>query len=84
GEKDNPPNFYLRMIEVEPGGHTPFHSHSKEHEVFILEGNGKIRDEKGKEYSLREGMVVYVPPREKHQFKNNGEGILKFLCIIPK
>ena len=84
GEKDNPPNFYLRMIEVEPGGYTPYHKHSKEHEVFVLEGEGKVVDEGGNEYSLKEGIVVYIPPMEKHQFRNNGNKVLKFLCIIPK
>ncbi len=83
GEKDNPPHFYLRMIEIEPGGHTPYHKHPKEHEVYILEGEGKIVDFNGNEHPLTEGTVAYVPPMEKHQFKNNGKKILRFLCIVP-
>jgi quercetin dioxygenase-like cupin family protein len=84
GEKDNPPHFYLRMIEIGPGGHTPYHNHSKEHEVFVLEGEGKIIDQEGNEHTLREGTVVYVPAMEKHQFRNDGKKTFRFLCIIPK
>lgn len=83
GDKDNPPNFYLRMIEIEPGGSTPYHQHESEHEVYVLDGKGKLIDLNGKEYPLNEGTVVYVQPMEKHQFKNDGENIFRFLCIIP-
>ena len=83
GEKDNPPNFYLRMIEIEPGGYTPYHQHQNEHEVYVLEGKGKFVDLNGNEHPLNPGTVVYVPSMEKHQFKNSGNTILRFLCIIP-
>jgi quercetin dioxygenase-like cupin family protein len=75
-------NFAMRLFEMESGGHTPFHNHSWEHEVFILEGEGLLIDENG-EKKFRAGDVVFVPGNEKHQFKNNGKKTLKFLCLIP-
>ena len=42
GEDSGAPNFFLRLFEVEPGGHTPFHSHPFEHEVYVLSGEGRI------------------------------------------
>ena len=81
-DKDNAPNFAMRLFEVGPGGYSPLHTHNWEHEVFILEGEGVATDG-GKETKLRSGTVVYVAPEEKHQFKNTGFETLKFLCLVP-
>jgi quercetin dioxygenase-like cupin family protein len=76
------PNFAMRLFEVEPGGHSPFHNHPWEHEVFILEGEGLVVGGKG-EKKLKAGDAVFVPPNEQHQFKNNSKKKLKFLCLVP-
>ncbi|MHC2995060.1 MAG: cupin domain-containing protein [Candidatus Atribacteria bacterium] len=81
-EKDKAPNFAMRLFEVTPGGYSPLHTHKWEHEVFILEGEGVATDG-AKEYMVKNGTVVYVAPKEKHQFKNTGSETLKFLCLIP-
>ncbi|MBC8386047.1 MAG: cupin domain-containing protein [Candidatus Cloacimonetes bacterium] len=81
-QKEKAPNFAMRMFELEPGGHTPYHTHSWEHEVFCLEGEGLFVSEWG-ERSFKVWDVIYVDPNTDHQFKNNGESILRFLCIIP-
>jgi quercetin dioxygenase-like cupin family protein len=75
-------NFAMRFFEMEPEGYSPFHSHPWEHEVFILEGEGIVVGG-GEERKFRTGDVIFVPPNEKHQFKNTGETTLKFLCLIP-
>jgi len=75
-------NFAMRLFEMEPEGYSPFHSHSWEHEVFILEGEGLVVSEV-KESKFRAGDVIFVPANEKHQFKNDGEKTVKFLCLIP-
>jgi quercetin dioxygenase-like cupin family protein len=81
---DSPaPNFYLRLFEVEPGGHSPFHSHEMEHEIFALEGKGQINTEE-KPIPLEQGSFALIMPGEKHQFENVGDTTFKFLCIIPK
>jgi quercetin dioxygenase-like cupin family protein len=75
-------NFAMRLFEMEPGGYSPLHEHSWEHEVFILDGEGCVFDgEKTKEFKT--GDAVFIPPDERHQFKNNGKKPLKFLCLIP-
>ena len=76
------PNFAMRLFEMEPGGYSPLHNHHWEHEVFILEGEGIVVSE-GNERRYRVGDVIYVPSNEKHQFKNDGEKQVKFLCLIP-
>jgi len=81
-DKDKAPNFAMRLFEVEPGGHSPLHTHDWEHEVYILEGDGVATDGE-KEIKIKSGSVIYVAPNEKHQFKNTGSGTLKFLCMVP-
>jgi quercetin dioxygenase-like cupin family protein len=76
------PNFAMRLFEMEPKGHSPLHSHPWEHEVFILEGKGLVVSEQG-DKKFKAGDVVFILPNEKHQFKNNGEKTLKFLCLVP-
>ncbi|RLI08111.1 cupin [Candidatus Bathyarchaeota archaeon] len=75
--------FWMRLFEVEPGGSTPYHRHPWEHEVFVLEGEGVVVGEGGREQPIRPGTVVFVPPNEIHQFKNTGQGVLKFICLVP-
>ena len=81
-KKDNAPNFAMRMFEVEAGGHTPFHSHDWEHEVFVLHGTGALVTEEG-EKPFQQWDVIFVEPFLKHQFKNTGDTLLRFLCVVP-
>lgn len=83
GEDSQAPNFYLRLIELEPGGHSPYHCHQWEHEAYILEGNGRLNS-KNESFSLEKGTFALILPEEYHQFENTGNTTLKFLCIIPK
>jgi quercetin dioxygenase-like cupin family protein len=75
-------NFAMRLFEMEPGGHSPLHNHAWEHEVFILEGEGVVGGERG-ETRFKAGDVVFVAPNDRHQFRNNGKTLVKFLCLVP-
>jgi len=76
------PTFAMRLFEMEPNGYSPLHTHPWEHEVFILEGNGIVVSEQG-EKQFKPGDAVFIPPNEKHQFKNTSNKPAKFLCLIP-
>jgi quercetin dioxygenase-like cupin family protein len=81
-EKEGAPTFSMRHFEIAPGGHTPRHSHEWEHEVFILRGAGEVlRD--GEWIPLGEGDVVFIPPCENHQFRNQNDSAVSLLCLIP-
>lgn len=82
-ENVDPPNFYLRVFDISPGGHTPLHKHAWEHEVFIVSGKGKIVLDK-REAPLEEGDAVFVEPDEVHQFVNDSGALLRMICVIPK
>ena len=81
-KEDGAENFAMRLFEVKPGGYTPWHEHDWEHEIFILEGKSVARSKDGEE-EFKSWDVVFVPPMEKHQLKNTGKDLLKFLCLIP-
>jgi len=83
GEHEGAPNFILRRFTVAPGGFTFYHSHSFEHEIYILKGKGIARSDKG-EIAFRAHTAILVKPNEVHQFVNSGTTDLIFLCIIPR
>ncbi len=71
----------LLVVDVAPGGRTPFHAHPWEHEVYVLEGGGSAVSAAG-EKPLAPGTAVFVEPGEVHQFRAGKAG-MKVLCIIP-
>jgi len=79
---DGAPNFCMRVFEVEPGSSTPAHSHDWEHEVFVLSGRGIVKGEQG-DTPIARDSVIFVPPDEHHCFTNNGNEILRFICVVP-
>ena len=82
GKKEGAPHFVMRVFELEPGSNTPRHCHDWEHEVFVLEGEGRVWSEKG-EQPLSPGQAVFIPGGEEHQFRNSGRQPFRFICVIP-
>lgn len=81
GRADGAPNFALRHFRVEPGGHSPRHSHDYEHEVYVVAGSGEVLLE-GSYRRIGQGDVIYVPANSEHQFRAGDEG-MRFLCLVP-
>lgn len=81
-EQDGAPVYTMRMIEIQPGGHSPLHRHPYEHENYVLEGEGEVEID-GQIYALTAGTVVLVPADVQHQYRNTGSALLRFLCSIP-
>ncbi len=77
------PTFEMRYFTVEPGKATPYHKHEWEHEIFFVNGKGKLRTEFG-DFELTPGTAAYVPPNILHQFENIGDEPMNFICVIPK
>ena len=82
GEKDGAQNFAMRMFEVDINGHTPYHTHSFEHEIFVLSGEGVLKT-KDSEKPMKPWEVIFVDPNLDHQFINIGKEPLIFLCSVP-
>ena len=82
GSDQGAPNFVMREFTIEEGGHTAYHTHEWEHEVYVLEGEGAIK-QGDKEIPVRRGSFALVKPDEEHQFLNKGSGAFRFICVVP-
>lgn len=82
GADDGAPSFAMRHFTIEPGGHSPRHSHNYEHEVVITGGTGRV-EQAGEFCDISAGDVLFVAPNALHQFVNTGEEPLRFLCLVP-
>ncbi|MBC8379185.1 MAG: cupin domain-containing protein [Planctomycetes bacterium] len=83
GPADGAPTFAMRVFELAPAGHTPFHTHPFEHEAIILDGDIAAVTENG-EIPLDKGDVLLIAPDEKHQFKNRSDiQPASFMCLVP-
>lgn len=81
-EKTGARNFAMRILDFEPGGYTPRHTHDWEHELYIIEGCGAAFTPDG-EKPVKAGDVVFVPGGDEHQFINSSSGLLRLMCLIP-
>ena len=82
GKPEGAPNFATRVIEFQPGVVFDTHQHPFEHEIFVLEGEGVAEGPHGKAL-MQPGIAIYIPSDEPHGYRNTGEGVLRFICVIP-
>ena len=81
GSLDGVSNYAMRHFVLYQEGHTPFHAHPWEHEVYVLKGEGKLVLS-DRELLLKTGDSAYVKGNEPHQFV--GSPYMEFLCVVPK
>jgi quercetin dioxygenase-like cupin family protein len=82
GPKDGAPNFVTRVFDLPPGTSSPYHTHDWEHEVFVLSGKGALVAEDS-ETPLGVNDAVLIPPDAKHCLRNKGQGVFRFICVVP-
>jgi quercetin dioxygenase-like cupin family protein len=51
---------------------------------YIIEGEGALVNEAGRETPLKFGDFALVMPDEKHQYRNKGDKPFKMICGVPK
>ena len=84
-QEDGAPVYAYRVFTVEPEGYTPYHRHNYEHMNYVIEGEGVLVNEKGKEQPIKAGDFALVLPDEKHQYRNKSkEKPLVIICGVPK
>lgn len=79
---DGVPTFAMRYFVVKPGGSTPRHAHSWEHEIFVIKGTCTAFCE-GETRQTGPDHAIYIEPNAIHSLANNGSEDLVFLCMIP-
>ena len=75
--------FVMRVIELGEGGYSPRHTHDWPHINYILEGSGSLHIN-GKDTPVEAGSYAYVPAGISHQYRNEGSGKFRFICIVPE
>lgn len=84
-KEDGSPLMSVRVFTIEPGGHTPYHTHNFEHVNYIIEGAGALVTESGEERPVKQGDFALVLPGEKHQYKNlSSDKPFVMICAVPK
>ena len=73
----------MRVVEVKEGGYTPKHSHPWPHINYMIEGEGELMID-GQIHKVTPGSYAFVPKDKLHQFRNAGDQVFKFICIVPK
>jgi len=85
GRSDGTPAYSFRVFTVDPGGHTPYHTHPYEHLNYVIEGRGALVEESGAEREVKKGDFALVLPNEKHQYRNRSKDEpLVMICAVPK
>eukprot|EP01029_Cantina_marsupialis_P021621 TRINITY_DN520_c0_g1_i1.p1 TRINITY_DN520_c0_g1~~TRINITY_DN520_c0_g1_i1.p1 ORF type:complete len:139 (-),score=18.26 TRINITY_DN520_c0_g1_i1:165-581(-) len=74
----------MRVVELEPLGHSPQHDHPYPHINYFIEGEGVIMMD-GVDHKVEAGGCSFVPAGIEHQFRNLSSSMpFKFICIVPK
>ncbi len=68
------------FIEIEPGGHTPDHTHSDKERVVVLSGKGEIKIA-GERKNIKPSDFIEFDTDEQHQIINNNDEVLAFMCF---
>ena len=83
-ERHGSNRFALRLYTVQKGGHTPLDQHEHEHNVYVLSGEGLLRETKENSLGVRqvrEGDAIFISSNAVHQFINERDEPLVFLCV---
>ena len=80
---DNPPTCTLTYSEIPPDGTSSHHIHEWEHEIYIIGGSGTLVCD-GKEYPVKAGDAMFIPPNVDHYTRNNGgQGNIRRIEVNP-
>ncbi|EQD37516.1 cupin 2 domain-containing protein [mine drainage metagenome] len=78
--RDGAPTFSMRLITVENGKSTPYHSHDYEHEIYVI--SGKLSVLIGKEsFAANQGDHIFIPPNEFHGMSAVTDTTI--ICVVP-
>jgi quercetin dioxygenase-like cupin family protein len=70
----------LKILDVEPDGSSPFHTHSHGHEGVVVAGAGALRLA-GRSELLSPGDVFSIDPNEPHAIECHGAQRLRLVCL---
>ena len=82
GAEQGAPNYAMLYRALEPGESSPMHSHTWEHQAFILEGSCTLSCD-SKDYQVSDGDAVLVPPNAEHEWRSDNGNQASWLVFNP-
>jgi mannose-6-phosphate isomerase-like protein (cupin superfamily) len=70
-----------QFIGIIPPGRAPFHSHTYDEVIYVLEGEGLLHLEGG-ETPIAAGACIHLPPLVEHCLENSGSGDMRVLGVF--
>lgn len=71
------------LVSLKPGEEIGEHStENKEEALVILNGEAEISCGKAATFKAAAGSLVYIPPDTRHNVKNCGKNLLKYVYIV--
>ncbi len=71
------------LVSLKPGEEIGEHStENKEEALVILNGEAEISCGKAAAFKAAAGSLVYIPPNTKHNVRNSGRELLKYVYIV--
>ena len=80
-----PSNYALKsgLVQLKEGESIGEHStEQKEELLVIISGKGVAYIEGVKPIEFTAGNAVYIPPKTKHDIKNTGDSVLKYVFTV--
>jgi len=70
-------------VVLKPGQSVGEHTTGKKEEIIVfLQGRGRMIFSKGRGPVVAKGRMAYVPPGTRHNVKNTGRTLLKYVYIV--
>ncbi|MCX5672119.1 MAG: cupin domain-containing protein [Planctomycetota bacterium] len=70
-------------VELKAGEEIGEHSTGDHEEVLVMiEGEGEVRVEGHPPLAVRGGQAVYIPPQSRHNVRNAGAPLLRYIYIV--
>ncbi|WP_456430933.1 cupin domain-containing protein [Thermosulfuriphilus sp.] len=75
------PAVSVSLLEISPGVEIPIHTHDTQADsIYVLDGKG-LAYVNGTWQEIGQGDYIFVPPKEEHAVRNEGEGVLRLFIV---
>jgi SAM-dependent methyltransferase/quercetin dioxygenase-like cupin family protein len=71
----------LKIVDIEPGRVTSFHTHVHAHQGLVVAGTGMLQLDDGRRLPLQPSDVFSIPPNQPHAIGSDGPGPLRLVCM---
>jgi len=71
------------LVTLKPSENVGEHvTEGKEEVIIVLKGKGSVSCGGYRDFKLRAGELLYIPPNTKHNVTNTGRGVLGYVYVV--